>query len=219
MVQAGEKKPETLANFHPKFTYPIFGTEERIFGYRGLIIRLRFTAHDLRQNVHISYDERFTTVDDASAVDLIAKLKPFIAGHGHVPGRPEDDDKEGKEGKEDKEGKEEKEDKDGDGGYDAFAKLSEYERAVQNDPTAKDFVPPGRLVHSYSSKGRSFEIWAGSLADPQVKRLLERAQIFVSFFVEAGVPLKTSDPEWTLQRWAVYFVYAVIPTNNCALRL
>jgi histone acetyltransferase 1 len=85
--------------------------------------------------------------------------------------------------------------------------LPDYEKAVQNDESAKDFVPPGKLVHSYESKNRSYEIWAGSLADPAVCNLLARAQVFVPFFIEAGTPLVLDDPEWTLERWTVYFVY------------
>ena len=89
----------------------------------------------------------------------------------------------------------------------AFIDLPEYEKTVQNDANAKDFVPPGKRVHEYVTRGRSYEIWAGSLADPAVRQLLDRAQIFVSFFIEAGTPLETDDPEWTLERWMVYFVY------------
>ncbi|KOC13116.1 putative histone acetyltransferase type b catalytic subunit [Aspergillus flavus AF70] len=170
LVQPGEQKPKTLSSFHPQFTYPIFGDDETIFGYKGLIIRLRFAAHDLRPHIHISYDEKFKTVGDTSAVDLIKTLSPFI---------PEE----------------------------AFSTLPDYENAVQEDKDAKDFVPPGKLVHNYVTRGRTYEIWAASLADPQVRRLLDRAQVFVSLFIEAGTPLETEDPEWTLERWTVYFVY------------
>ncbi|KAI9934894.1 hypothetical protein ASPWEDRAFT_175616 [Aspergillus wentii DTO 134E9] len=170
LVQTGEQKPKTLSSFHPQFTYPIFGDEERIFGYKGLIIRLRFAAHDLRPHVHISYDEKFKPVEDTEALDLLGTLKPWV---------PEE----------------------------AFTTLPEYEKAVQEDEDAKNFVPPGKLVHSYVTQDRSYEIWAGSLADPQVRKLLDRAQVFVSLFIEAGTPLETDDPEWTLERWTVYFVY------------
>lgn len=91
----------------------------------------------------------------------------------------------------------------------AFGPLPEYEKAIQEDESAKDFVPPGKRVHDYVTRGRSFEIWAGSLADPDVRRLLNRAQVFVSFFIEAGTPLETDDPEWTLERWTVYFMYII----------
>jgi histone acetyltransferase 1 len=84
--------------------------------------------------------------------------------------------------------------------------LSDYENYVQTDPKAKDFTPPGKLVHSYKSKNRNYEIWAGSLADDGVRNLLGRAQVFIPFFIEGGTPLVLDDPEWTLERWTVYFV-------------
>ncbi|KAJ5113738.1 hypothetical protein N7456_002272 [Penicillium angulare] len=170
VVQPGETKPKTLSTFHPQFTYPIFGDDEQIFGYKGLIIRLRFAAHDLRPHVHISYDERFKPVGDTTALDLLGTLKPFI---------PEE----------------------------ALINLPEYEKAVQEDPSAKDFKPPGKQVLSYEVNDRQYEIWAGSLADPEVKRLLDRVQVLVSLFIEAGTPLETDDPEWTLERWTVFFIY------------
>ena len=77
-MQPGETKPQTLSSFHPHFTYPIFGDDEQIFGYKGLIIRLRFAAHDLRPHLHISYDEKFQTVDDTVATDLLGTLKEFV---------------------------------------------------------------------------------------------------------------------------------------------
>lgn len=79
---------------------------------------------------------------------------------------------------------------------------------------AKDFKPPGKLVHNYITCGRNYEIWAGSLADPDVRLLLDRIQVCVSFFIEAGTPISTEDPEWTLERWLVYFVYETHPPNN-----
>ncbi|RAK97195.1 histone acetyltransferase catalytic subunit HAT1 [Aspergillus ibericus CBS 121593] len=170
IVQPSEEKVKTIHSFHPQFTYPIFGDDEQIFGYKGLIIRLRFAAHDLRPHIHISYDEKFKPVGDTAAVDLLKTLKPWV---------PEE----------------------------AFVVLPDYEKAVQEDKDAKDFVPPGKLVHSYITGERTYEIWAGSLADPAVRRVLDRAQVFVSLFIEAGTPLITDDPEWTLERWTVYFVY------------
>ena len=79
IVQPDQEMPKTLTSFHPQFTYPIFGDEEQIFGYRGLIIRLRFAAHDLRPHVHISYDEKFKAVEDAKPLDLLGTIKPWIS--------------------------------------------------------------------------------------------------------------------------------------------
>lgn len=79
IVQSDEQKLKTLSSFHPQFTYPIFGDDEQIFGYKGLIIRLRFAAHDLRPHLHISYDEKFKPVGDTAASDLLKILKPWVS--------------------------------------------------------------------------------------------------------------------------------------------
>ncbi|KAI4214738.1 MAG: hypothetical protein LQ351_002814 [Letrouitia transgressa] len=76
-VQSGQTSVQTLSTFHPRFTYPIFGEEERIFGYQGLQINLRFAAHDLLPNIQISYDKRFKPVGDTKATDLLEKLKEW----------------------------------------------------------------------------------------------------------------------------------------------
>ncbi|KAL3474398.1 acyl-CoA N-acyltransferase [Aspergillus californicus] len=180
IVQPDQQKPKTLSSFHPQFTYPIFGEEENIFGYKGLIIRLRFAAHNLRPQIHISYDKKFTAVDDAAPTDITKALRDFL---------PEE----------------------------AFATLPEFEKAVQ-DEDAKDFVPPGEVVHNYTLNGRNYEIWAASLVDPQVRLLLNRFQIMTSLYIEGGVPLETEDPEWTLERWVVYFVYEKVepPTSTAS---
>ena len=84
IVQPDQQKPKTLSGFHPQFTYPIFGEEERIFGYKGLIIRLRFAAHNLRPHVHVSHDEKFKAVEDAAPVDIPEALKDFLPEGMHI---------------------------------------------------------------------------------------------------------------------------------------
>ncbi|KAI9734548.1 MAG: histone acetyltransferase 1 [Cirrosporium novae-zelandiae] len=61
---------KTLSSFHPRFTYPIFGDEEIIFGYQGLNIALRYSADDLLPNVDITYKKKFQTVGDTKATDV-----------------------------------------------------------------------------------------------------------------------------------------------------
>lgn len=78
IVQAGQTSPEILSTFHPQFTYPIFGEEERIFGYQGLRIALQFAAHDLRSNVQISYDKKFIPVGETMATDIQETLNGWI---------------------------------------------------------------------------------------------------------------------------------------------
>ncbi|KAI4242393.1 MAG: hypothetical protein LQ352_007247 [Teloschistes flavicans] len=77
-VQAGQSEPITISTFHPKFTYPIFGDEECIFGYQGLAINLRFAAHDLSPNLTVSHDKKFGPVDEVVPLDIEDALKEWI---------------------------------------------------------------------------------------------------------------------------------------------
>lgn len=77
-VQPGNTSPVALSTFHPRFTYPIFGEEECIFGYQGLDINLRFAAHDLLPNVSVKYDKKFKTVNDTEALDIEETLKQWM---------------------------------------------------------------------------------------------------------------------------------------------
>ncbi|KAH6671554.1 histone acetyltransferase type B catalytic subunit [Plectosphaerella plurivora] len=70
---------KTIASFNPKFTYPIFGEEERIFGYKGLKINLRFHAHDMRPNVTVTSKNKFKAVGETEPADITALLQ------GHLP--------------------------------------------------------------------------------------------------------------------------------------
>ena len=75
IVQAAPGSLRTLSSFPPQFTYPIFGDEERIFGYQNLKLNLRFAAHDLRPNLEVLYDKRFKAVGDTKAADIEETLK------------------------------------------------------------------------------------------------------------------------------------------------
>lgn len=170
IIQPGSEMIASIHEFHPKFTYPIFGEEERIFGYKGLEIDLKFAAHDLRPNVIVSYDKRFSTVGNTSAFDINRALKEFLPAE-------------------------------------AFVKDADYQRTIKEDQTAQSFTPPGGLISTYTRKGRTFEIWAGSLLDPAVRKIVDRMQVFISLFIEAGTPINTKDFDWTLDRWRIFFVY------------
>lgn len=76
-VQAAPGSLKVLSSFHPQFTYPIFGDEERIFGYQGLKLNLRFAAHDLRPNLEVLYDKKFKAVGDTKATNIEETLKEW----------------------------------------------------------------------------------------------------------------------------------------------
>lgn len=67
--------PQSVATFHPKFTYPIFGEEERIFGYKGLRVNLRYRANDMRPHLKISYEKKMKPIGDSEPQDVAAILQ------------------------------------------------------------------------------------------------------------------------------------------------
>ena len=99
----------------------------------------------------------------------------------------------------------------------SFSTIDDFKKRI-NEGDAANFTPPGKLVHSYSRDDKDYEICAGSLADPEVRKVLDRIQIFVSFFIEGGTPIETDDFDWTLERWIIYFVYVLL-TRSLLFRL
>lgn len=67
----------TIEPFNPSFTYPIFGDQEKIYGYEGLSISLKFASGSLKQYLDISFDEKIDS-KDTPAEDIEGKLYNFI---------------------------------------------------------------------------------------------------------------------------------------------
>lgn len=72
---------QLLGTFYPKFTYPIFGDEEKIFGYKDLKINLRFRANDMRPHLKITHSKKFKPLGDAEPTDVAGILDEG----GHLP--------------------------------------------------------------------------------------------------------------------------------------
>ncbi|TEB36251.1 histone acetyltransferase type B catalytic subunit [Coprinellus micaceus] len=71
MVRAKEDKEalteeESYEGFHPGFTYPIYGEDEKIYGYKDLVIDLRFASGSLTQYLNVTFSEKLaaSTADD-----------------------------------------------------------------------------------------------------------------------------------------------------------
>ena len=69
---------QKLHSFQPKFTYPIFGDEEQIFGYKGLKINLRSNISDLRPHLAIKYDKKTKPIGEEEPLDINAVLEEFL---------------------------------------------------------------------------------------------------------------------------------------------
>ncbi|RKF61526.1 Histone acetyltransferase type B catalytic subunit [Erysiphe neolycopersici] len=88
----------------------------------------------------------------------------------------------------------------------SFEKSSVFDAAIQ-DPSFSTWKPPGELWKTIQSGNRTFEVWKGNLADLSIQQMLKRIQILVSFFIEGGTPIDLKEPEWSLQRWTIFFLY------------
>ncbi|KAF8894728.1 histone acetyltransferase type B catalytic subunit [Infundibulicybe gibba] len=67
---------ESYVNFHPRFTYPIFGEDEKIYGYNDLVIDMRFASGSLNKYLAVRYSAK---LDSSSTVDDVeGTLSEFI---------------------------------------------------------------------------------------------------------------------------------------------
>lgn len=79
VAKAEDGSPKTIASFQPKWTYPIFGEEETIYGYQGLKINLRYDASNMRP--HFSYTKSQTVPLDVAEKDpteIKEEVEPFL---------------------------------------------------------------------------------------------------------------------------------------------
>lgn len=64
-------------SFHPKFTYPIFGDSEQIFGFKDLKIQLKFDSITFLPFLKIEYTEKIDGVDiDSEVKDKLMEWLP-----------------------------------------------------------------------------------------------------------------------------------------------
>ncbi|KAL7789924.1 acyl-CoA N-acyltransferase [Trichoderma ceciliae] len=81
LVSPSKSGLKTIATFHPSFTYPIFGDEEKIFGYKNLKIQLRYCANDMRPHLRLAYSQKFKPVGEHVPTDVVEILEEG----GHLP--------------------------------------------------------------------------------------------------------------------------------------
>ncbi|KAI1811256.1 histone acetyltransferase type B catalytic subunit [Poronia punctata] len=71
---------EKIGSFNPKITFPIFGEQETIFGYKGLKINIQYDARNLRPHFSTSSSKKFKSVGEVEAVDVREVMKDFLPG-------------------------------------------------------------------------------------------------------------------------------------------
>ncbi|KAM0552987.1 hypothetical protein ACHAO7_004475 [Fusarium culmorum] len=94
----------------------------------------------------------------------------------------------------------------------AFAKARDFEESSKQ--LSDDWTPPGKLHTTFDSPEGQYEIWCGNLADPAVKQLNSRLQIFVPLFIEGGTYIGQDPDEDSAEldlsdadRWTFFGLY------------
>ncbi|KAM5351371.1 hypothetical protein ACJ41O_004094 [Fusarium nematophilum] len=170
LLAPSESGLQHIATFNPKFTYPIFGEDEQIFGYKDLKVSLRYRANDMRPHLKISYKSKVNAVEGHEPVDVKAVLEEGQ----HLPKI-------------------------------AFVKASDFDDSSKL--FSENWTPPGALHTTIDAPDGQYEIWRGNLADPAIKQLNTRLQIFVPFFIEGGSYIDQDPDSDDSDRWTLFFLY------------
>ncbi|THV07996.1 histone acetyltransferase type B catalytic subunit [Dendrothele bispora CBS 962.96] len=163
--------------FNPAFTYPIFGEEEKIYGYNGLTIDLRFASGSLRQYLSVKWDEKLKadTVDDAEKT-----LCEFI---------PSDIER-------DEEAFKTHVEQDATTFKPPGEKMYSYTR---RSPAAKGKgkgITPAADLDPESEDTLVFEVYHATWETPGFREYHRRMQLFILLYIEAGSYIQEDEDAW-----------------------
>ncbi|TWU73644.1 histone acetyltransferase 1 [Metarhizium rileyi] len=82
LVSPSKSGLRLIGSFHPNFTYPIFGDEEKIFGYKDLKISLRFRANDMRPHLETTYSKKLSP---PAGVEEPTDINAVLQDGSHLP--------------------------------------------------------------------------------------------------------------------------------------
>ncbi|KAJ7915537.1 histone acetyltransferase type B catalytic subunit [Mycena leptocephala] len=171
---------ESYSEFHPRFTYPIFGEEEKIYGYNDLVIDLRFASGSLAQFLKVKYAKKLassSTVDDVQGTltsfmpsDYYQDEKAFLA-------RVEED-------------------------ATTFRPTGQmiytYTRPTPHSSAnskGKGVAQP-QTLDPESQDAVVFEVYHATWDSPGFRELHRRMQLFILLYIEAGSYINEEEETW-----------------------
>ncbi|KAG2224983.1 hypothetical protein INT45_000104 [Circinella minor] len=171
-------EPVSYTAFEPTFTYPIFGEQEVVFGYKGLSIKISYTSGSLRIYPCIDYKQKYEPGSSSSATTTATPEGPDDVSNMLLDFLPKQD---------------------------CFSNYDEFVRAVQED--AESFRPIGEKIHEYSRESSEsgeehFEIYRTSFINEKFKKYHRRMQFFVLLLIEGSSYIEEND-----EKWEIYTVY------------
>lgn len=167
--------------FHPKFTYPIFGEEEKIYGYEDLVIKLYMASGSLRQYVSISQSARLTgtAIDDPENTLYQYLPDDRITDEASFKKQVEEDAINFKPMGE---------------------KIHSYVRKKGGrkgkDPRDRVIKRPQAEINEDDPDAITYEVYHVNWSTPGFLEFHRRMQIFILLYIEAGSYIQEDEEKW-----------------------
>ncbi|KAG8957301.1 histone acetyltransferase 1 [Tulasnella sp. 419] len=168
------READLVETFHPRFTYPIFGEGEKIYGYEDLEIHLKFASGSLRQFLSVQWGSKVANADDVEGT-----LYKFIPPDYH---KSEADFMAGVQG-------------DSTTFRPFGVKIYSYTPASYNRGTSKredDQEPPA----PFQDDSVVYEVYWVDWKTPGFREYHRRMQIFILLYIEGGSYIQEDEDKW-----------------------
>ncbi|KAJ2698107.1 histone acetyltransferase 1, partial [Coemansia spiralis] len=155
-----------VIQFHPAFTYPIYGEHERVFGYKGLRIKLSYAAGSLATYFEVEYAKRVEQMESTvplRADDVDGPMRKVLAAEAVCRTREEFAQRVARDTCEFRP---------------AGQKVHEYRQAKG------------------AAEGLRYEIYESGFDDEEFRRYHRRMQTLVLFFIEGAQFIDAADERW-----------------------
>ncbi|KAJ2803831.1 histone acetyltransferase 1 [Coemansia guatemalensis] len=172
-----EEDGADVVQFHPAFTYPIYGEHERVFGYKGLRINLNYAAGSLATYFEVEYAKRIDQMESSSAIPLKPDnvdepMRAVLSTEAMCQTREEFAQCVARDTREFRP---------------AGRKVHEYEEQSKEQQ---------------SGEGIRYEIYESAFEDAEFRKYHQRMQTMVLFFIEGAQFIDSGD-----ERWRVYTLF------------
>ncbi|KAF8590494.1 histone acetyltransferase type B catalytic subunit [Ramaria rubella] len=168
------EEEDSFQDFHPTFTYPIFGEEEKIYGYQNLRVDLKFASGSLAQYLSVKHTHALPkTADDVEGTLYKFIPSDYLNSESEFLKRVEED---------------------------AIAfrplgtKIASYTRRAAGKGKGKSRA--NAPVDEDSDDAVTYEVYHTTMAIPGFRDYHRRMQIFILLYIEAGSYIQEDDDRW-----------------------
>ncbi|KIJ44181.1 hypothetical protein M422DRAFT_60053 [Sphaerobolus stellatus SS14] len=173
----GEEERESFEEFHPTFTYPIFGEEEKIYGYRDMRVDLKFASGSLQHYINIQYSAALPkTRDDVEGTLYKFVPSDYLKSESDFLKRVEQDALSFRP---------------------LGTKIASYTRRAESAKgKGKGKTRADEPVDEEDEDTVTYEVYHATMATPGFRDYHRRMQIFILLYIEAGSYIQEEDDRW-----------------------